>query len=196
MADQNLLYMLSACLAGMGMVITFNYFTKTPSDTGLIIKHMDRLSEKNINAINDVREKIGLELIIPGEKTQEGEPWVAEVNTPFSNYVSDPAVTLTKQASPRSLETSNNLSTNGIDWPKSIEHAEFMENAKLFNDTKLKFAKILRDDLKDLKQEGHRLEVPNESEWLMDRLLDPGAIFELTDHSNQIADLLGRIALN
>ena len=208
MEDQNLIYILVGCIGGMGLLSAFNYFTKT-SQTNVVInkiretqvdlnENLANVSKQTIHTLNEIRESMGSEIILTREEKHDIDisgsgTWFIEKENFIDGQVTDPAVTITNALSPTSSAGGTVFPTDSIDWFTTPESSEFIEKMTLFNSKKQKFAQILVDDMTKLIKEGRHLKVPEESEFAIDKFLDPETIYALADNSSEIANMLSRL---
>ena len=205
---QHILCILVGCVGGMGLLSAFNYFTQTSQTNKVINKiretqvdlndNLTNLSNQTIDTLNEIRQSMGLGTIITSEEQREIDlngsgTWFIETDNVIHNQVTDPVVTVTNALSPTSSAGGTVFPTDAIDWLTTTESTKFIDKMTLFNIKKQKFAKILLDDLTELMEEGRHLEVPEESEFAMDKFLDPELVYGLADNSNEIADMLSRL---
>lgn len=208
MENENILYVLVGCIGGMGLLSAFNYFTQTSQTNKVINKiretqvdlndNLTNMSKQTIDTLNEIRESMGLEIIITSEEQREIDlngsgTWFIESNNVIDKQVIDPVVTITNALSPTSSAGGTVFPTDGINWLTTTESTKFIDKITLFNIKKKKFAQILLDDLNELMEEGRPLEVPKESEFAMDKFLDPDLVYGLVNSSNEIADILSRL---
>jgi len=206
--NQQILCVLVGCVGGMGLLSAFNYFTQTSQTNKVINKiretqvdlndNLTNLSKQTIDTLNEIRQSMGLGTIITSEEQREIDlngsgTWFIETDNVIHNQVIDPLVTVTKALSPTSSAGGTVFPTDAIDWLTTTESTKFIDKMTLFNIKKQKFAKILLDDLTELMEEGRHLEVPEKSEFAMDKFLDPELVYGLADNSNEIADMLSRL---
>jgi hypothetical protein len=205
--NQHILCVLVGCIGGMGLLSAFNYFTQTSQTNKVINKiretqvdlndNLTNMSKQTIDTLNEIRESMNLGTIITSEEQREIDlngsgTWFIETDNVIHNQVTDPLVTITNALSPTSSAGGTVFPTDAIDWFTATESTQFIDKMTLFNTKKQKFAKILLDDLNELMEEGGHLEVPKESEFAMDKFLDPELVYGLADNSNEIADILSR----
>ena len=119
--------------------------------------------------------------------------WFIETKNVIDDQVTDPTVTITNALSPTSSAGGTVFPTDAIDWFTTPESSEFIDKMTLFNSKKQKFAQILVDDMTKLIKEGRHLKVPEESEFAIDKFLDPETIYALADNSSEIANMLSRL---
>jgi len=206
--NQQILCVLVGCVGGMGLLYAFNYFTQTSQTNKVINKiretqvdlndNLTNLSNQTIDTLNEIRQSMGLGTIITSEEQREIDlngsgTWFIETDNVINNQVIDPLVTVTNALSPTSSAGGTVFPTDAIDWFTTTESTKFIDKMTLFNIKKQKFAKILLDDLTELMEEGRHLEVPEKSEFAMDKFLDPELVYGLADNSNEIADMLSRL---
>lgn len=206
--NQQILCVLVGCVGGMGLLSAFNYFTQTSQTNKVINKiretqvdlndNLTNLSNQTIDTLNEIRQSMGLGTIITSEEQREIDlngsgTWFIETDNVIHNQVIDPLVTVTNALSPTSSAGGTVFPTDAIDWFTTTESTKFIDKMTLFNIKKQKFAKILLDDLTELMEEGRHLEVPEKSEFAMDKFLDPELVYGLADNSNEIADMLSRL---
>lgn len=206
--NQQILCVLVGCVGGMGLLSAFNYFTQTSQTNKVINKiretqvdlndNLTNLSKQTIDTLNEIRQSMGLGTIITSEEQREIDlngsgTWFIETDNVIHNQVIDPLVTVTNALSPTSSAGGTVFPTDAIDWLTTTESTKFIDKMTLFNIKKQKFAKILLDDLTELMEEGRHLEVPEKSEFAMDKFLDPELVYGLADNSNEIADMLSRL---
>ena len=206
--NQQILCVLVGCVGGMGLLSAFNYFTQTSQTNKVINKiretqvdlndNLTNLSKQTIDTLNEIRQSMGLGTIITSEEQREIDlngsgTWFIETDNVINNQVIDPLVTVTNALSPTSSAGGTVFPTDAIDWLTTTESTKFIDKMTLFNIKKQKFAKILLDDLTELMEEGRHLEVPEKSEFAMDKFLDPELVYGLADNSNEIADMLSRL---